>query len=234
MVRHLPRPMPAHAEDGEDIAASRYFGWPCKGVYVDVGCNHAMDCNNTYLFYQLGWRGIAIDANKAHAESFAKHRPDDVFVHAGVAAEPGDLTFYHFDIADRISTLDRATAEDWKAREKIEWREEVVPVRTINEILTSNNITQVDLLSIDIENKDDEVIRTFDFTRWRPRVILIEDHTLSVYAAYQSKTVRFLTEQNYVFDGRMGNSSIYFYPCTPLEQKRRQLAIDSRAGLTDY
>ena len=32
-----------------------------KGVYIDVGCNHPIKFNNTYLLYKRGWSGINID-----------------------------------------------------------------------------------------------------------------------------------------------------------------------------
>ena len=34
-----------------------------KGIYIDVGCNHPIKYNNTYLLYKKGWRGINIDAD---------------------------------------------------------------------------------------------------------------------------------------------------------------------------
>ena len=34
-----------------------------NGIFVDVGCNHPIEYNNTYLLYLKGWRGINIDGN---------------------------------------------------------------------------------------------------------------------------------------------------------------------------
>ena len=32
-----------------------------NGIYIDVGCNHPIKFNNTYLLYKRGWSGINID-----------------------------------------------------------------------------------------------------------------------------------------------------------------------------
>lgn len=52
-----------------------------------------------------------------------------------------------------------------------------VPVRTLDDILSEGQAPQpVDFLSIDVEGHEIDVLRGFDFARWRPRLILLEDH----------------------------------------------------------
>ena len=35
-----------------------------NGIYIDVGCNHPVYNNNTYLLNKKGWQGINIDIDK--------------------------------------------------------------------------------------------------------------------------------------------------------------------------
>lgn len=42
------------------------------GFYLDIGSCHAVSCNNTYCFEELGWKGICIEKDSAHNESYAK------------------------------------------------------------------------------------------------------------------------------------------------------------------
>ena len=52
-----------------------------------------------------------------------------------------------------------------------------MPVRTLDEILTEARApSPIDLLSVDVEGHELDVLRGFDFARWRPRLILLEDH----------------------------------------------------------
>jgi len=214
----LPRPLPSYADDGEDIIASRFFLWPCKGVYVDIGCNDPVDANNTYLFYQLGWRGVCIDANPRHAAAFAQHRPEDRFLACGVDDKEGELTFYHIDAGDRVSSFDKSHADTWAKQFNTPYREEKIRVRPINDILTDLGITQVDYLSVDVEMLDEKVITSFDYGRWRPRVIIVEDHMNNPYAPMQTPIFKHLSKVGYMYTGRSGTSSIYIFPITDAEK----------------
>src|SRR5438093_7481217 len=52
-----------------------------------------------------------------------------------------------------------------------------VPVRTLDDILFEARAPLgFDFLSIDVEGHELEVLSGFDLARWRPRLILIEDH----------------------------------------------------------
>ncbi len=56
-----------------------------------------------------------------------------------------------------------------------------VPVRTLDDIIDeAGPPAGIDFLSIDVEGHELEVLRGFDFARWRPRLILIEDHLASL------------------------------------------------------
>ena len=48
-----------------------------KGVYIDVGCNHPIKFNNTYLLYKRGWSGINIDSDHDSIKLFNKFRIND-------------------------------------------------------------------------------------------------------------------------------------------------------------
>src|SRR5262249_56809917 len=52
-----------------------------------------------------------------------------------------------------------------------------VPVRTLDDILIEARAPmRFDLLSVDVEGHELEVLSGFDFTRWQPRLVLLEDH----------------------------------------------------------
>jgi hypothetical protein len=52
-----------------------------------------------------------------------------------------------------------------------------VPVRTLDDILAEAGAPEgFDFLSIDVEGHELDVLSGFDIGRWRPRLILLEDH----------------------------------------------------------
>ena len=52
-----------------------------------------------------------------------------------------------------------------------------VPVRTLDDILAEAQApVPFDLLSLDVEGHELKVLEGFTFARWRPRLVLLEDH----------------------------------------------------------
>ena len=67
----------SYAISNVDLIIDRIFANKKKGVYIDVGCNHPIKYNNTYLLYKRGWNGINIDLDKLSIKEFNKFRKKD-------------------------------------------------------------------------------------------------------------------------------------------------------------
>ena len=60
----------------EEYIIRDFFQDRRDGIFVDVGAFHAREHNNTYrLERDLGWRGLALDANATFAPEYPQHRP---------------------------------------------------------------------------------------------------------------------------------------------------------------
>jgi hypothetical protein len=80
----------------------------------------------------------------------------------------------------------------------------IVPTRTLDDILDEAEApSPIDFLSIDVEGHEVEVLRGFEFARWRPRLIMIEDHVRNL------QTHRFLIRKGYRIVRRLGNNGWY-------------------------
>ena len=76
-------------------------------------------------------------------------------------------------VAGALSALDRERMAPGAEPERVI----EVPVRTLDDILTEARApVAFDLLSIDVEGHELEVLGGFDLARWRPRLVLLEDH----------------------------------------------------------
>ena len=71
-------PKKSYSMFGEDLIIDKIFKNKKKGTYVDVGCYHPIDGNNTYLLFKRGWNGINIDLNKTSIDLFKKARNKDL------------------------------------------------------------------------------------------------------------------------------------------------------------
>jgi FkbM family methyltransferase len=166
----------AYSQDGEDMILRRLFEGQKSGFYVDVGAHHPYRFSNTCYFHRRGWRGINIDPNPDAMEAFRGDRPSDVNVCVGVSDKAGDLLFHFFN-EPALNTFDaelaaqRANLPDYRLIAK-----KNVPVRRLDDLLVEYlpPNTEIDFLSIDVEGLDLSVLRSGDWTRFRPRVLLVE------------------------------------------------------------
>jgi FkbM family methyltransferase len=155
----------------------RIFGARRTGTFVDVGANDGVFVSNTFTLYRLGWRGICIEP---HPDAFAKlrvNRPLDLCVRcaAGSAAREVELV-WDGDISEgaRVGVSGSAGASVRVAS------------RRLTEILDEAKFpAELDLLSVDVEGYELDVLRSLDWTRFRPRVVIVEYNTggLANYAA---------------------------------------------------
>ena len=60
-----------------DLIIDRIFRDISKGIYIDVGCNHPIKYNNTYLLHKRGWTGINIDLDQTCINEFNTMRRKD-------------------------------------------------------------------------------------------------------------------------------------------------------------
>jgi hypothetical protein len=87
-----------------------------------------------------------------------------------------------------------------------------VPLTTLDEILTETGApSPIDFLAVDVEGHDIEVLRGFDFARWRPRLILVEDLVLDM------RLHRFMQSRSYKWIRRTDINSWYVPSESPLQ-----------------
>jgi len=160
---------------GEDRLVASLFPKDHVGTYVDVGAFHPIYLSNSYAFYRRGWRGIAIDANPDVSAFFTRWRPEDKFVHAAVGTQPGMVTLRRFEVG-AFNCLDEHSSSVPE-----QFRNEMPPVsverRPLSSILKGCAVDQIDWFNIDCEGADVDILESNDWSRWRPSVVCVEDHS---------------------------------------------------------
>jgi FkbM family methyltransferase len=184
----LPRATPAdraeQAKKSEDAQQKlireflEFFAPRTPGFFVEVGANHPWWGSQTWHLEQRGWRGILVEPLPDHAGRLRETRTAAVFAVACSSPEYAD---------DALSGLDREKLAPWAKPKQIE-----VPVRSLDSILEEAGAPQpLDFLSVDVEGHEVDVLRGFDFARWAPRLILLEDHVANL------NRHRFMTSNGY-------------------------------------
>ena len=164
-----------------DLIIDRMFSKVKKGVFIDLGCNHPIKFNNTYLLYKRGWRGINIDLDKESIDEFNKIRDKDYNVQSLISTNIGEeKEIYYYHSRSAINTLSRELLEQRKTKkDSIKILKE--KTNTLENIIEKSPFKnqKINLLSIDIENHEYEALKNFNFSKFRIDVIVIEIHDLS-------------------------------------------------------
>jgi FkbM family methyltransferase len=148
-----------------------FFGGT-KGFFVEVGANDPHARSQTLHLERAGWTGILIEPQPDLAEKLRTMRTGKVFAVACSSPEHAGRTM-PLHVAGPLSSLDREHMAPGAAPERVI----EVPIRTLDSLLDEADAPKpLDFLSIDVEGHEIEVLRGFDIARWRPRLILLEDH----------------------------------------------------------
>jgi FkbM family methyltransferase len=208
-----PEQQESYSQEGEDLVAARLLGdKPGGGFYVDVGAHHPIRHSNTYLFYRRGWRGINIDAAPGSMAEFRRVRPRDINIESLVASDPAPRRFYVFN-EPALNTASRELARQRPAENaqfRIEQEIELRPrtlAALLDEFLPPG--TAIDLMSVDVEGLDLDVLRSNDWERYRPRLLLVEMLTTELADIAAHDIARFLHERQYRPIAKLYNTVIF-------------------------
>ncbi|MCW2594584.1 MAG: hypothetical protein JWP39_472 [Jatrophihabitans sp.] len=169
--------MISYAQNAEDVVLARAFTGRTDGFFVDVGANEPTHDSVTRHFADRGWTGINIEPQVTCFQALERERPKDINLNVGVSSEPGRLTFYYVPDAQAMSTF---SAEHATLVRSLGYhtQEREIDVRTLDDVFEHEvGGRTVDFLKVDVEGLEDAVLGQFDWTRFRPRVVLVESST---------------------------------------------------------
>jgi len=189
-----------------DLIINRIFSKIDKGTYIDLGCNHPIKYNNTYLLYKRGWSGINIDSDKTSIEAFNKFRNKDFNIEALISSKINKIKYYFYHARSALNTVDLNLVKSRKAKPK-----KIINLKTstLNEIIDKSPLKnkKINLLSIDIENHEYEALKKFNFKKYKIDIIVteclnikakkIETQNQSLKFILKSKIYKLITKHNY-------------------------------------
>jgi FkbM family methyltransferase len=195
-----------YSQFAEDVSIVRHFKKGYKGFFVDVGCFHPTKYNNTYRLYKMGWRGVNVDLDSIKIQGFNIVRPGDVNVARAVSNQSGTVKYWSNGFYSLTPTLDRDFA---KLRQG--YIEKEVRTESLTEILdrTRYKNQKIDLLSVDVEGHDLEVLKSLDFNRYRPRMIVVETNEKSLDQVLKSELYQMLSSLRYSVVNWVGITLIF-------------------------
>lgn len=183
----------------QEAALVREFFGPAPGYFVEVGANEPEKESQSFHLEGAGWTGLLIEPQPDLAANLRKSRKGQVFEVACSSPENAG-TRMTLHVHGPYSSFDPKLAVTGLRPERVI----EVPVRTLDDILEEAKAPQgFELLSVDVEGHELDVLHGFDFARWQPKLILLEDHVTSL------DKHRFLKAAGYCLIRRTGLNGWY-------------------------
>jgi len=202
-----------YAQHKEEPVLRHFFKDRRGGVFLDVGCYKWRELSTTYyLEHHLGWTGIAIDALADFRGGWKRNRPGSRFFQYVVSDHSGDeVVFYEAEGAEGVSSTSREWILDFYAKQfpngKPDIREQRVPTITLDDLLDREGVTEIDLLSMDIEGSEPAALAGFDIERFHPELVLIE-----VRGENESPVMTYFNSHGYErIDAYLAHDSLNWY-----------------------
>ena len=163
----------SYAQRLEDYHLALALGDRESGTYIDVGAGHPVADNVSYWFYLKGWRGLVIEPQPALINRYAHLRPRDIAVCTLVGDHEGEADFH---LVERLHSLSSTIAEHANVATAYGARVETVrlPVRTLASLIAEHDFGRADFLKVDVEGAEGAVLAGMDWSRCRPRVVVVE------------------------------------------------------------
>lgn len=181
----------SYSQFGEDLILERLLNNKQHGIYLDVGANDPDIYNNTKRFYQRGWSGINIEPDVELFEKLCKIRPRDINLNIGIGSIKGEMTFYKTS-ADTLSTFSEHEVQNLEKEGYEVISAKKVPVLPLVDIFTKHLADKhVDFMSLDVEGLELDVLKSNDWSRFRPFIVVAEINK------NVEKIIHFLKEHDY-------------------------------------
>lgn len=199
------------SQEGEDLVLARFLDGKTSGFYVDVGAHHPMRFSNTYKFYLQGWKGINIDAMPNSMVLFNRIRPNDINLELAVSDKPETLIYYIFN----EPALNTFSEQDAKLHDKVgSFRivdKKRIEMHTLFEILDSHlpANTQIDFMSIDVEGLDLAVLKSNNWSKYRPIILLVESLRENLDQISKNNIYQYLKDIGYSLIAKTYNTMFF-------------------------
>ena len=209
---------PSYSQDGEDRILYFYFAskgrFIREGFFVDVGAFHPSRFSNTKLFYDHGWRGINIDATPGTMKPFLKTRTKDINLEIAIGGDGEESDFYMFKRPGLNGFLSQTFVETNYKKEQLlnVIKIKSFPLSQVFDEYLSNG-QSIDFISIDVEGKELDVLKTNDWQKYRPEVILVETHYLDLEFPQNNPVCAFLKTLDYRLFAKT-NMTAFFHTLT--------------------
>ncbi len=195
-----------YSQDGQDLfLSSLLFNYVINNPnswVVDVGCNHPSHFSNSLFFEKwFGCRVLAIDPLEEFGKIWERERPSAKFISTAIGCST-DLISLSIPQGDFSNNMFATVTGGVSKACGLESLERMVQCKPLSSILAEQDITEVLLMSIDVEGVELDVLKSLDLDEVMIRCMVIENNSNNLFGSSEIRS--YLTNRGYVFYARIG------------------------------
>lgn len=163
----------------QDLFVLMYLDFKVNGYFVEFGATNGVYLSNTWLLEkEFGWTGILAEPATIWHDELKCNRRSIIEKRCIWSISDENLIFRE---AHSISSLEGFGEEDQLSKLRKRGKQYEVKTISLTDMLQQNNAPEIiDYLSIDTEGSEYEILKTFDFKRYKIRVITVEHNFTSI------------------------------------------------------
>jgi len=156
---------------GQDTFVLEMLTYRTGGFFIEIGAGDGMHLSNTYLLEKhFNWNGILIEPNKSFYNMCRNLRTCKIINRILLDSNLSRIKFYEkingeFSHSEGYGNVLASEIREMYEIESIKFDE------IFDDLL---NIPKIDFLSIDTEGSEVEILRSIDFSIYKPKIICIE------------------------------------------------------------
>ena len=179
---------------GQDVLALGVSGIKRGGFFVEFGATDGVSLSNTYMLEKdFGWSGILCEPGKAWHSSLKASRFCSIDTRCVYSSSGQYLKFSETAIGE-LSTISKYKESDENRFMRKEHRSYDVETVSLEDLLATYNAPKyVDFLSVDTEGSELEILKDFNFDKYRFGLLVVEHN----YTSNREKLHELLTRNGY-------------------------------------
>ena len=164
----------------QDLFVAGELGCKRDGYFVEFGATNGVNISNTYLLEkEFGWNGILAEPAKRWHEELRKNRNSHIETDCVWSNTSSVLSFNEADSGE-LSTIASFSSSDNYREERRHGTSYSVKTISLEDLLDKYSAPkEIDYLSIDTEGSEYEILRNFNFDKYRIKVITCEHNFTS-------------------------------------------------------
>ncbi len=160
---------------GQDILALLVSDFKNSGTFLEIGAADGVTLSNTFLLEKFfDWSGFLCEPAKGWRSSLEANRSSQLIFDAVWDISGDEIPFREVKEKEFSGVL-QFLAEDMHAQRREEGEDYSVKTISLSDLLAAHEIPlDLDYLSIDTEGSEFKILKSVDFSKFRPRLITVE------------------------------------------------------------